>query len=378
MTAAGSRLGGHGPVLLALRALGLGDLLTALPALRGLAETFPGHYRVLAGPVGPGALALAAGVVDAVLPAEPLVPLAGVPHPVDVAVNLHGRGPASHRVLVATGPRRLVAFATPDVEGPPWRPDEHEVHRWCRLLVESGISADPSRLDLDPRSLPASTDPPGATVVHPGAASPARRWPAERWADVARAERHAGRRVVLTGGPAEAGVARRVAALAGLPPDAVRAGETGILELAALVAGAGRVLCGDTGVAHLATALGRPSVVLFGPVPPALWGPPPDRPRHVALWAGRTGDPHALRVDPGLMQIQVDDVLAAIRLLPEVPAAGAGGRSVDGEQREPEEAVRRQRHQVGRRLDDREVLAAHDLHRDEALEGPEIEVRGLG
>jgi len=48
------------------------------------------------------------------------------------------------------------------------------------------------------------------------------------------------------------------------------------------------------GLAHLATAYARPSVVLFGPVPPAEWGPP-QHPRHQALWAG--GCPVALRGD---------------------------------------------------------------------------------
>ena len=44
-----------------------------------------------------------------------------------------------------------------------------------------------------------------------------------------------------------------------------------LLELTAVVAAAARVVCGDTGVAHLATALGTPSVVLFGPTSPARW-----------------------------------------------------------------------------------------------------------
>ncbi|MFP5375203.1 MAG: glycosyltransferase family 9 protein [Acidimicrobiia bacterium] len=311
--------GGGRPLLVALRALGLGDVLTCLPALRALAGAFPGHRRVLAGPPGPGELAVAAGAVDEVLPAEPLAPLAGLPGPVDVAVNLHGRGPQSHRVLRALRPRRLVAFGTAGVAGPAWRPGEHEVLRWCRLLEECGIPADPARLDLDPAALPPCREAPGATIVHPGAAHAARRWPAERWAAVARAEADRGRRVLVTGGRHEVGLARRVAGRAGLAPDAVRAGETDVAGLAALVATAGRVACGDTGVAHLATALGRPSVVLFGPVPPSEWGPPPDRPHHVALWAGRRGDPRGERVDPGLLDIGVAQVVAALRGLPDRP-----------------------------------------------------------
>jgi ADP-heptose:LPS heptosyltransferase len=70
------------------------------------------------------------------------------------------------------------------------------------------------------------------------------------------------------------------------------------------------VLAGDTGVGHLATALGRPSVLLFGPTSPSRWGPPPDG-RHVVLWKGSTGDPHADEPDPGLLRITVDEVLEA-------------------------------------------------------------------
>jgi len=72
------------------------------------------------------------------------------------------------------------------------------------------------------------------------------------------------------------------------------------------------VACGDTGMAHLATAMGTPSVVLFGPTPPGEWGPPADRPWHRALWAGRRGDPHAGAPDPGLLEIGPGDVAAAL------------------------------------------------------------------
>ena len=313
--------------LLALRALGLGDLLTGLPALRALGDAFPAHRRVLATTAGVAPLALHAGAAEEILLTEPLAALPWTGTPPDVAVNLHGRGPQSHRILQATAPRRLVAFANAGagVTGPGWREDEHEVQRWCRLLTECGISADPTRLDIDPPAPPCRPAPArGATLLHPGAASPSRRWPVDRWAAVARAEAGAGRPVIVTGGPAEVELAAAVAAGAGLPPSAVCAGSTNVLDLAAMVAGAGRVVCGDTGVAHLATALGTPSIVLFGPVSPELWGPPPDRPQHVALWAGRTGDPHGRTVDPGLLEISVDDVVGALRDLSAAFRASTG------------------------------------------------------
>jgi ADP-heptose:LPS heptosyltransferase len=121
--------------------------------------------------------------------------------------------------------------------------------------------------------------------------------------------------VRITGGPAEVELARALAAAAGLGEQAVLAGRTTSLELAAVVAAARVVVSGDTGVAHLATAYRRPSVVLFGPVPPALWGPPP-RPQHVVLWHGEVhggaGDPWGTELDPALAAITVDEVLAAL------------------------------------------------------------------
>jgi ADP-heptose:LPS heptosyltransferase len=307
------------PTLVVLRALGLGDLLTAVPALRALARAFPEHHRVLAAPAVLAPLALHTGAVDAVHDTRPLEPLAAKLHGADVAVNLHGKGPQSHALLRAARPRRLIAFG----EGVEWRADEHEVERWCRLLRESGIPADETDLDLEPPPVPAPPETHGATVIHPGAASAARRWPPERFAAVARAERRAGRRVVLTGGPAETESAHEVARLAGVDGTSVYAGRTDLMTLAAIVAHARCVVCGDTGVGHLATALATPSVLLFGPSSPAHWGPPPDRPRHRVLWAGRTGDPHGAAPDPGLLEIRAGDVLRELEVVTEPAARSA-------------------------------------------------------
>jgi ADP-heptose:LPS heptosyltransferase len=303
------------PLLVAYRALGLGDLLTAVPALRALARAFPDHRRVLAAPAALAPLAELTGAVHETADTAPLAPLPGALHGADVAVNLHGRGPQSHAVLRAAHPRRLIAFASSgDARrrpAPSWRAGEHEVVRWCRMLNESGVPADPRDLRLPVPDVPPPRAAVGATVIHPGAASGARRWPAARWAAVARAERAAGREVVVTGGPGERALARQVATAAGLPGRAVLAGRTGILELVAAVAAAGRVACGDTGVAHLGTALGTPSVILFGPTPPGEWGPPPDE-GHIVLWAGHRGDPHGDAPDPGLLEIAPADVVAAL------------------------------------------------------------------
>lgn len=312
-----------------LRALGLGDLLTGLPALRGVSAAFPDHRVVLATPAPLAPLAMASGAVDGVVPARGLAALPGTVRRPDVAVNLHGSGPESHRLLAALEPERLIAFgnAHASVRGPAWRDDEHEVARWCRMLKGHGIGAEPSRLDLPAPGGPVMPGGDEATLVHPGAGAGARRWPPDRFAAVARAEADAGRRVIVTGGPGEVPLARGVAEEAGLGMGAVRAGRIDVLGLMRLVAGAGRIVVGDTGLAHLATAVGTPSVVLFGPTPPALWGPPRSRPWNRALWAGRTGDPHAADPDPGLLEITVPDVLDALRVLrgrPRVPVLAGG------------------------------------------------------
>jgi ADP-heptose:LPS heptosyltransferase len=291
-----------------LRALGLGDLLTAVPALRGLRAAYPSASVVLAAPAGLRPLALLSGAVDEVVDTAPLAPLAPALRGADLAVNLHGRGPQSTALLLDSAPRRLLSYGLEG--GPVWRADEHETRRWCRLLAEHGIACDPADLALAPPPVPPPVA--GAVVVHPGAAQASRRWPADRWAAVASALDRAGHHVALSGGPDERGLADEVAAAAGLPADRVLAGRTDLLELAALVASARLLVSVDTGVAHLATAYGTPSVVLFGPTPPALWGPPADRPQHRALWAGRSGDNFAPSPDPGLLQLTPQDVLAAV------------------------------------------------------------------
>ena len=304
------------PTLLVLRALKLGDLLVAVPALHALRRAFPGHRLVYAGP------AWLADVLELVggfelLPADGLeMPLAVAPGTVDIAVNMHGRGPESTSLLEALGARRLITHGAAG-GGPPWVEQMHERERWTRLLRWHGIDADPLdvRLSRPVPSRPVASGTPAAAVVHVGAAFGSRLWPEARFAAVAAALNDAGHKVVLTGSADERERALRVARRAGLPDTAVVAGSQPLSEFAALVSEAGVVVSADTGAAHLAAAYARPSVVLFGPATPEQWGPPPGP--HIVLTRPelRRGDVFAAEPDPALLGVSVQDALAALREL---------------------------------------------------------------
>lgn len=293
--------------VLVLRALGLGDFLTAVPALRAIDRALAGRMAVAMSPdFGP--LLRWSGISASIHPATVLE--AAMP-PAELAINLHGSGPESHRAL-RTKSRRLVAFACPEAgfaDGPTWDPDEHERVRWCRLLAEAlGIRADPSDLLLTRPDRESLNREPGV-VIHPGAAQAARRWPVERFADVARWASGHGLPVTLTGTTSERELCERVASLAG-GRASVAAGSTSLTSLAAMVAHADVVLVGDTGVGHLAAAFRTPSVHLFGPVSPSLWGPPEGP--HSVIWRGGSGDPHGAQVDRALADIGVPEVIEAL------------------------------------------------------------------
>ena len=216
-----------------------------------------------------------------------------------VAVNLHGRGPQSHRAPRPARPRRLVAFAMP--RGGPRRAAV------ARRRARGGPVDPAGRLGRGPgdRRRPAAARSratgPATWSCTPGAASASRCWPAGalggggggagRPGPPGRRHRDAGR-----GRPVRRGGARRPRSRTGA------AGRRSPALGRARRARRASLLSGDTGVAHLATAFGTPSVTLFGPVSPALWGPRVDPHLHRVLWrpAGRDrrpGDPHGDDVD---------------------------------------------------------------------------------
>ncbi|WP_291797686.1 glycosyltransferase family 9 protein [Brevibacterium sp.] len=310
------------PTVLALRALKLGDLLVAVPALRALRRGFPDHRLVLACPAWLAPVVELIGGVDAHLPVagleEPLLPAAGS---VEGAVNLHGGGPESRGRLEELGSPRRIGHRAPGWDGPVWTEALHERERWVRLLAWHGIPGDPAELRLRAEALDTGARGGGAgcAVVHVGASHGSRQWPVERFAEVVRGLAQDGLRVRVTGDDRERARAEAVVRLAGGGDDggAVRslAGVLSLRELCALIAGCSLVVSADTGAAHLASAFARPSVVLFGPAAPERWGPPAGPHRVLTDARLRRGEVFAADPDPALLAVGAAEVLREARAL---------------------------------------------------------------
>jgi lipopolysaccharide heptosyltransferase II len=153
-------------------------------------------------------------------------------------------------------------------------------------------------------------------VLHPGANWPHKRWALERFA--ALGERLMASRlwqVVLTGGPDDRLLAQRIAHTMREAP-LVLAGQTTVRELAAGLERVRLLISNDTGILHIAAALGRPVVGLYGPTSPSFTGPLGDPSRTVVIHhVGSCPQIPCYQPDhpeyPGMDAISVDEVYQA-------------------------------------------------------------------
>jgi heptosyltransferase-2 len=112
---------------------------------------------------------------------------------------------------------------------------------------------------------------PRSIALAPGAVGPSKRWPASYYAEVAQALIAQGWIVWVVGGPNETPIAHEIVAAAGPQAHDVTGHDLreGILALAA----ADFVLSNDSGLLHVAAAIGTPTAGIFGPTSPQLWAP---------------------------------------------------------------------------------------------------------
>lgn len=322
----------HSPFarILVIKLADLGDLLTATPALRALRLRYPdAHISALVTPHSAPLLS-ANDAVDRILtfPKSLFDRWEGLSSPLKVA-HAFGRavglglqlnmqdwdavfllhhlttsgGRAKYGALLgATGARRRfgldngtgAAFLTDSV------PDagfgaRHEVDYWLQVVGLAGAQLAEPRMEVAlTAEETAEADDwwrrsglEGAPVValHPGSGtfSLARRWPADHYAVVGAALARAGHPVLVVAGPGEESLAAQVskrvggAAVTLGPPSTPR-------RLAALLRNCRLFVGNDSGVMHLAAAMGVPVVGVFGLTNHRAWGPyPPEAHRVVRL-----------------------------------------------------------------------------------------------
>jgi len=264
-----------------VRAGALGDLLLLRPTIDALQRG--GHAVALLAPSGPATALVGSGPGDVAeaLPWESarfasLLVDDGVPDA--VAAQLLRRFDAAvaftRSVPLARNLGRLVPrIVQQDPDPPDGGPHAAEWLASClpAIGVRPAESAPavlhPSDDDQRRAAAVAEDLPAGFLAVHPGSGSPAKNWPATRFAAIVRS--FGGGRWLLVRGPADDAATAPLEML----PGARLARELPLRVLAALLARAGAYVGNDSGVTHLAAAAGAPTIALFGATDPRLWAP---------------------------------------------------------------------------------------------------------
>jgi heptosyltransferase-2 len=313
--------GGRG--LLVVRGGAIGDFILTLPVLAALRRRFPGAPVTVVGRPGIMELARAGGLADTLLSIESRG-LAGFlvrEGELDPALAAHFAG-QSLIVSYLFDPEgifreNLVRCSAARLVAGPHRPDESLSLPAAEVLLAplaslGIVGADPiPHLSLPDDPLPSDGAAVPLLAIHPGSGSARKNWPEERWAELLRrlaAETET--RFLLVGGEAEG---RRVERLAALLPIArvEQAQDLPLVTLAHRLVRCRGFVGHDSGITHLAAALGLPCVALWGGSNAAVWRP---RSPRCAVVADREG----------LSALTPERVFSVVRLLT-CQAKGQGG-----------------------------------------------------
>jgi ADP-heptose:LPS heptosyltransferase len=304
------------------RALKLGDFLLFTPALKAIRKTFP---QAVIDYIGlpwnkelvkrydryidnfiefPGF----PGLPENSFRAEEVPPfLSGVQQrKFDLILQMHGKGNISNLLVSLFGGKVVAGFASKDAYRPnqefflSYPAQQPDLLKNLELLEFLGIRDEDKAMhfplfDTDYQKLRALEEYSSVSFrpyvcVHPGAIS-ATPWPAEHFAAVADSCIEQGFQVVLTGTAQDKPLTQAVMQkITGAAIDL--AGKTDIGTLAALIKGSRAVIANDTGVAHLAVAIGVPSVTVFTTTDPLIWAPL-NQVRHRVIAGSAAGTPEA-------------------------------------------------------------------------------------
>jgi heptosyltransferase-2 len=275
----------------------VGDAVMSVPALRELRRLLPGSHITIAAPPGTAEIFTEADFIDDVLIMETgffpavrqlrrgkfdlalLFPNAFAA----AATSFAARIP--FRIGYDTDRRGFLLTTTFPV--PKWKSEKHESYYYLnivagleRLIVHSLPFSDAEPVfhlavsahrKEDVRKLlvenGAATGKPIAVLCPGSVNSRAKRWPAERYAELSDRLSESGTTVVLIGSPAEADVSEEVRGRVRHQP-VMMTGKTTVARMVALLSIADVLVTNDTGPAHVGAAVGTPTLVIFGPTNP--------------------------------------------------------------------------------------------------------------
>lgn len=238
---------------------GIGDLLLTLAAMQPLSNS---HDFTWVGNPDRLALATMAGLADAVVDGDRtgLATLFSTPDP--VARAFYAR---FDEALVWMRDDGQVASAlrecgVPVVHCFPGLPPENWTRHASAYYAECLDLPAPESLRL--KAPPHSTQ---DVVIHPGSGGTKKNWPLENFVELTNRLQSRGRDVSWLLGPAEEGLA--------VPHNVATLRPESVSEAAQLLAGARLYVGNDSGMSHLAAAVGCSGIALFGPTNPAVWRP---------------------------------------------------------------------------------------------------------
>lgn len=305
------------------RALQLGDMLCAVPALRALRMALPAAHITLAGlPWAEQFVRRFPAYLDDFIafPGHPAFPEQAMHEDevegfysairgrrYDLAIQMHGSGEISNTIVRAFNAVAIAGCAPAHDCGEndtevfaPYPDNGTEPERLARLMGFLGAPAQCFELEfpittgdmreLEESGLHRGLEPGRYICIHPGARHRNKCWPPQRFAEVAdQLAEEFGMTVVLTGSGKEIDLTSMVAEHMRTP--AINAAASiSIGAMAALMSHARLLICNDTGVSHIAAGLRLPSVVIFSTADIRRWAPlDPDL--HRSLW-----DPEGRRV----------------------------------------------------------------------------------
>jgi lipopolysaccharide heptosyltransferase II len=282
----------------------LGDALFMTPVFRALKHRWPGGFVAVTTASRNLPVLSRCRYIDEVRAYDEVPFLLGLPDQFrlsawmsarrfDTALFLHRSFTRALAAARARVPQRVGFKNNPKRDGlltvhlEPPAPALHRVDAYLSILRPLGVPAAGRHPEIDARPEDLAEWKEAAArhaeweagaryaVLHPGGNWDLKRWPAERFAELARRLAEAGRKVAVCGSAHEAFLGERIEREAAAPRGSVVSfcGKTGFGGLVGMLAGAELVVSNDSGPLHLAAALGTPAAGLFGPTLPSVTGP---------------------------------------------------------------------------------------------------------